>query len=305
MNVNKSKIILDMDVFEDSLKVEGIDCILEYLDAQDKNKSYSPNGQIFRLKVSQEEHNYSIIKICSECLESMKARSIKKRERFSREIGAFNKMIENGNNANVIEVFSTGTVTICDKNFLYYNMEEASYDLANLLKDQEITLPQRYQICFDIIKSIKTLHDNGIYHRDIKPGNFLIVDGQVKIADLGLVGFREADFFAAIDDDDEKIGPRHFMSPEATNKHLSNSGLDYQIDDKSDVFQLAKVLGFVLQDEIFSGFIHRDDLLTADNTGELHSIIENAMQYSQGRRCDIEELQEKFTATFAENYALT
>lgn len=298
------KIILNSDESNNYVSIDDTDCALEYLDPSDTEKSCSPNGFIFRLKHLQEEDEYSIIKICKVFSPCRDPWLKKKQERFDREIGALEKIKEQESNANVIEIFSSGLVTIDSKQFPYYTMEMGEQDLASFLKSTPMSIPGRYQICFDIIKSIEALHSLDIYHRDIKPQNFLIVNGQVKIADLGLIDFREADS-SAIDGDRERIGPRGFMSPEATNKCMSNLERTYEIDHKSDVFQLAKVLGFVLQDEIFSGFIAKEDLLTADNTGKLHSIIESSMQYSKDRRFDIGQLQTEFISSFGDLYAFS
>lgn len=40
-----------------------------------------------------------------------------------------------------------------------------------------------------MMQSIKYLHDNGILHCDIKPSNFILVNGMLKCIDFGISRF--------------------------------------------------------------------------------------------------------------------
>src|SRR5262245_5649123 len=43
------------------------------------------------------------------------------------------------------------------------------------------------QMALDVVGGLARLHDRGLVHRDVKPGNIIFVDGRAKLADLGLV----------------------------------------------------------------------------------------------------------------------
>lgn len=301
------RIVLNEDELQNYLNIDGIDYQLEYLDQEDHDRSYSPNGFIFKLRNLQEEKITSIIKICKvfqPCKDKKKYCYI---ERFNREIKALLKIKEYSLNDHVIEIYTNKEFEIDGKFFTYYTMEIAYDNLASFLQTTRIELPQKFRICSDIINSIYNLHKIGIYHRDIKPGNFLIVNNIWKISDLGLVDFRDADL-ATIDNENEKVGPRGYLSPEAINKWLgaNRDPAKIHIDDKSDVFQLARVIGFILYGEIFSGIIEPADLDLYENstTDPLFTIMSQAMLYSKSRRSDLNTLKNNFKDAFGEKYAL-
>ncbi len=302
----KRRIILESDEFSNYISIDGIDYQLEYIDPENPQKSWSPNGFIFKLIDSQEDRVQSVIKICNVYKPGRKVWVRRRLDRFEREIKALKMVKENKLNDHVIEFYESGEITISEKTFDYYTMELGSGDLAAFLHNQEIEMPERYRICAEIMKSIESLHRIGIYHRDIKPGNFLIVGNTWKIADLGLIQFREEDI-STLDHTNERIGPRGYLSPEAINKWLGVSrDLNLiTIDDKSDVFQLSKVIGFILFGEILTGMIAPPDLLEEYDNCRLSSLLINAMQYAKYRRCDLNTLRSGFVEAFGEEYAFS
>lgn len=306
MQYRGNRIILEPEEFSNYICIDGIDYQLEYIDPENRHKSWSPNGFIFKLIDSQEDRVQSVIKICNVYKPGPNAWLRRRLNRFEREIKALKMVKENKLNDHVIEFYESGEIIISKKNFDYYTMELGSGDLTAFLQNQEIEVPERYRICAEIMKSIESLHKIGIYHRDIKPGNFLIVGNTWKIADLGLIQFREEDI-STLDYTNERIGPRGYLSPEAFNKWLGvNRDLDLiTIDDKSDVFQLSKVIGFILFGVILTGMIEPPDLLEEHDNCKLSSLLINAMQYAKYRRCDLNTLRSGFVEAFGEKYAFS
>ena len=298
-----NRLKLHIDPFLNYISIDGYDFEVRYIDPDYPKKSTSPNGSVFCLYDSQQEITTQVIKFCRYFTPCTDPRINIRIERFEREVRALQKAFEAGKNNHVIELIAEGDKTVNGKTFRYYTMEHADGDLASFLRDNELLPQQRYVICADLIKCIQSLHAIGIYHRDIKPANFLTIGNIWKIADLGLIDSREEDL-AANDAKRERIGPRGFLSPEAINKWLGLNEVPPRIDDKSDVFQLAKVMGFVLQGEIFTGQVAPADLLQSDESGELFEVMSRAFQYCKDRRYDIGELRESFYQRFREKYAL-
>ena len=74
-------------------------------------------------------------------------------------------------------------------NSLFIIMDFWERDLVTLLKLPKIQLSEDHAIAilYNILCSIKFLHEAGIIHRDLKPANILVNDQcQIRICDFGL-----------------------------------------------------------------------------------------------------------------------
>ena len=69
-------------------------------------------------------------------------------------------------------------------------MERGERDLANLLKDmskdQELTDTKIKFYWEEMLETVAVVHQQNIVHSDLKPANFLIVNGTLKIIDFGI-----------------------------------------------------------------------------------------------------------------------
>lgn len=92
------------------------------------------------------------------------------------------------------------------------------------------------EILRDVASGIKTMHANGLIHRDVKPANVMILaDGAAKVLDLGLAQkTTKADATAA----GGVRGSLRYMAPEQA------AGQD--VDAKTDVYGLGATLFFAL-----------------------------------------------------------
>lgn len=85
-----------------------------------------------------------------------------------------------------------------------------------------------------IAETLATLHEQGFVHRDIKPGNLYVFDGDWCVGDFGLVNHPDREALTA---PGEKIGPQNFLAPEM----LSASG-SKEDQHPADVYSLMKTL---------------------------------------------------------------
>lgn len=75
-----------------------------------------------------------------------------------------------------------------NRNSINLVLEYCENDLRSLFASgYNFTVDQVRSIMYQLLKGLEYMHSNNVAHRDIKPGNILILDGEyVKIADFGL-----------------------------------------------------------------------------------------------------------------------
>lgn len=253
------------------------------------NKGASSN--LFILHDPNGETEDRVIKICKTPLTN-NSNTDQRIKRFKREIRAFG-ITKRYSLPGIITFYGYGDVEIEDYTFLYIILEKADNDLANYLEDHnfKFSINQKVSFCISILNGIQQLHDKGIYHRDIKHDNILVVNGEIKIADLGLVQFQDRD--SDMDGINEKIGPIGWLSPEATNKMLTKNKsignvYDCDINYKSDIFQLGKLFWYIFQGNLPLGQIILGDKKSGDS--EIFDIIVLMLQHDMRRRPNIPQI---------------
>jgi len=94
----------------------------------------------------------------------------------------------------------------------------------------------------NVAATVSQLAEEGVHHRDIKPQNLFIYNGEVVVGDFGLATSPGKD---ALTLDGQKIGPLHYIAPEM---------LEYQrgVDESlADVYSLAKMLWVLVTGQKF------------------------------------------------------
>jgi serine/threonine protein kinase len=67
---------------------------------------------------------------------------------------------------------------------------------------------------FKFLETLVNLHDSDISHRDIKPDNLYLLDGNWVLADFGIASFPGKE---AITEAGRKLGPMFYIAPEMLN----------------------------------------------------------------------------------------
>jgi eukaryotic-like serine/threonine-protein kinase len=132
---------------------------------------------------------------------------------------------------NIITVHDAGSV---DEDVHYIVMEFVQgQDLAQLLDAGEV-FPEEKALSMTktAASALAYAHEHGLIHRDIKPGNLMLMpSGQLKMGDLGLA--------IRTDNPDEQsrevIGTPSYMSPE----QICNP---YHVDARADIYSLGATL---------------------------------------------------------------
>lgn len=161
-------------------------------------------------------------KVALKCLSLELSADEQFQARFKREA----KILANLNHPNVVGIYEVFQA----EGRWFIAMEYVEGKPLNELKNR--SLEDNLQAAIDLARGLKTAHDAGIVHRDVKPANILVShDGHVKILDFGL----------AKRDNDQDLtnlgttaGTFAYMSPEQVR--------GMPIDKRSDLFSFGVVL---------------------------------------------------------------
>jgi serine/threonine-protein kinase len=105
-------------------------------------------------------------------------------------------------------------------------------ELRERLKQGPLPAAEAVDIAVQVADGLGFAHERGIVHRDIKPGNIMLLErGDVKIMDFGIARMRSEDFKTSTG---MVLGTPRFMSPEQI------AGMP--VDHRSDIFSLGVVL---------------------------------------------------------------
>ena len=159
-------------------------------------------------------------------------------ERFAREAKALARL----NHPNIVGVFDFGQA---GGNY-YFLMEFVDgVNLRQLEQSRRLSPAEALSIVPKICEALQYAHDEGIVHRDIKPGNLLIdKKGRVKIADFGLaklVGKAPADL--TLTHSHQMMGTPAYMAPEQMERPAD-------VDHRADIYSLGVVFYEMLTGEL-------------------------------------------------------
>jgi serine/threonine protein kinase len=152
------------------------------------------------------------------------------RERFLREARAVSML----QHANIVVVHELGE----HEGNPYIVMEFLDGEPLHriIYEHTPISLPQKIDIILQVSKALQYAHQKGIVHRDIKPGNILVLrDGTVKVVDFGLAHLAGSN---TITRTGVLVGTFSFMSPEQLNGE--------PVDARTDIFALGIVFYLLL-----------------------------------------------------------
>lgn len=176
-------------------------------------------------------HIYLSKKIILKVLNTQKISDSTLVERFKREA----KILAKLDSQHIIKVLDFGMF----KEYFYISFEYIEgFSLRNLLKKNELTEEQKYNLSVQLLKGLYFAHQNQIIHRDIKPENiFVDANLNLKLGDFGLALSAEDSF---VTNPYSIVGTPSYMSPEQVRGAKLNA--------QSDLFSAGVVIF-----ELFTG----------------------------------------------------
>lgn len=179
-------------------------------------------GTVYRAKNLQSGETVAIKLLMSDYSEDPNVQ-----RRFIREVAILQKL----DHKNIVRCLQSG---IYEDGF-YFAMELVKCGTVKQVINQRESIPWREtaECAIQICEALQHAHDNGVIHRDLKPGNlFLADDGHVKLGDFGIARDLQSNRLTI---DGQTVGTRHYMAPEQITG-------DADISPQLDLYSLGCVM---------------------------------------------------------------
>ncbi len=85
------------------------------------------------------------------------------------------------NHANLVRLKSFGQVTVDETSLVYAVMEPVEANLAEILVERRLTVPETKQVATSLVAALQALHSNGFVHEHVEPANVLAVGEEIKL----------------------------------------------------------------------------------------------------------------------------
>ena len=155
-------------------------------------------------------------------------------ERFEAEA----RVISHIDHPNIVNLFDYGNL---EDGSLYYVMELLQgQELDKVITSRErMSADDVYPYLVQICRGLQAAHDKGVVHRDLKPQNIFVLEGnelRVKILDFGIAKLLETDQEGGLTTTGMVMGTPLFISPEQA------AGQSQSIGPHSDIYSLGVIL---------------------------------------------------------------
>ncbi|KAK7817120.1 hypothetical protein U0070_001832 [Myodes glareolus] len=223
-----------------SLQVSGSSAINECISV--KGRIYSilkqigsgGSSKVFQV-LSEKKHIYAIKYVN---LEDADKETI---DSYRNEIAYLNKLQQHSDK--IIRLYDYEIT----ERYIYLVMECGNIDLNSWLKKKKSINPwERKSYWKNMLEAVHTIHQHGIVHSDLKPANFLIVEGMLKLIDFGIANQMQPDTTSIVKD--SQVGTVNYMPPEAI-RDMSSSRehgkVKTKISPRSDVWSLGCILYYM------------------------------------------------------------
>jgi serine/threonine protein kinase len=146
-------------------------------------------------------------------------------ERFLQEF----EILRGVQHPNIVRIYDLGVTD----DHLFLAMEHFAHGDLRKRMSEGLTARQSLTYARDLAYALEAIHEVGIFHRDLKPGNVMLRDdGSIALIDFGLA--KHVALKMEVTDKGLIFGTPHYMSPE--------QGHGKEIDARSDIYALGVML---------------------------------------------------------------
>ena len=181
------------------------------------SKGRGSYGHVFSVRDPKQNNKQYALKICCEPVSA--SRSDQDRSPlellFRQEFLIQNKY---HSHPHLLRVDKFENYRYLDQSYFWYTMELCDCTVVEGIKNYSFQLSDRVDMVWQFIDGLLFLHSMGVIHRDIKPNNLLLVNGQhphIKIADFGSARVHSFESDGRmIEERAYQVGTRVYMAPE-------------------------------------------------------------------------------------------
>ena len=157
-------------------------------------------------------------------------------ERFLREIAITARL----DHPHILTLIDSGAAG----GFLFYVVPYVRGESlrAKLAREQQLPLDEALRITEQVASALDYAHRQGVIHRDVKPENILLHEGEAMVADFGIALAVIQGAGERLTETGLSVGTPEYMSPE-------QAGGDRELDARSDIYSLGAVLYEMLAGE--------------------------------------------------------
>lgn len=163
------------------------------------------------------------------------ALSAEMRRRFAQEAHVLGRLQHPG----VAQIYEAGMASAEGGDQPYFAMERVrGRSLLEFAKKEGLGVRERLKLLGQIGEAVQYAHQQGVIHRDLKPGNVLVDErGRAKVLDFGVARATDADIQTTTlrTDVGQLVGTIPYMSPEQA------GGDPAELDTRSDVYAMGVV----------------------------------------------------------------
>ena len=182
-------------------------------------------------------------------------------QRFLREA----QILASINHPHVISIYAVGE----HAGSPYFAMELLEYSVSDACKLKAPTMAQLKRWMLEAARGLGALHERGVIHRDIKPGNLLLTKAnslepeRVKVADLGIASSGNL-FGPRLTQLGSILGTTGYLAPEAMQPDLS-------LDARADQYSLGVVFFELLARRAPFSDLERATAIRSGTAAPLHA----------------------------------